>query len=111
MTALNRAAAGIGEYSDDYHNGNGQSPSPGRTVTNIAPATAVVGASVTIQVTGTGFEDDSDVAVDGVEIPTTFVSSTSIRGTYTPAAARTSVVTVGGATGSRNLTVTGAAEE
>lgn len=66
------------------------------TVTSINPATAAVGASGTITVTGTGFNTTSVVYFDGDARPTTYVSPTSITFTYATlvAPARTTHVKV-----------------
>jgi hypothetical protein len=65
------------------------------TLTGIAPATAVHGtAAVQVTLTGTGFTRFSKVRVDGVSVPFTYVSPTSLIATVTPkATAGTQLVT------------------
>lgn len=80
-------------------------------VTNVAPATAIVGAApFTLTVTGTGFTDDSVVSFDGDARPTTFVSETQLTANVASPVgpARTVAVTVStGGSASFTITATG----
>jgi len=71
---------------------------PGPTLTAISPTAVMLGASATpISLTGSGFEPDSYATIDGIAIPTTYISSTQLQATI-PAAnlttARTAAVGV-----------------
>jgi hypothetical protein len=58
------------------------------TLASIAPTTAVAvtGAVFTLTCTGTGFVSGiSKIVVDGTEVPTTFVSATSLTTSVNPA--------------------------
>lgn len=73
------------------------SPATNPTLSSIAPTTAVHGASGTdtITATGVGFTRQSVIMKDGVKVPTTFVSSTSLTAPVPKsAAAGTSSITV-----------------
>lgn len=60
---------------------------PASTLTAILPTTAVHGtAAIPVTCTGTGFTAFSIVQVDGVSVPTTYVSPTSLTATITPKA-------------------------
>lgn len=76
------------------------------------PSTGVVSTSVTLNVTGTGFDASCKVHVNGTEWPTTYVDATHLTATGTlPATAGTVPITVvgpGGESGARNFTVTDA---
>jgi hypothetical protein len=68
------------------------SPTTNPALTTIAPTTSVhATAPVTMTATGTGFNKQSKICLNGVPQPTTFVSSTSITCTATPPAAAGSV--------------------
>ncbi|WP_310391434.1 IPT/TIG domain-containing protein [Hymenobacter sp.] len=54
---------------------------PVPAITAITPNTAVAGPAISVTLTGTGFTAASVVNVDGVAIPSTFVSATQLTGT------------------------------
>ena len=55
------------------------------TITSISPTTVPEGsAAFTLQVTGTGFVSGSTVTLNGINLPTTFVSSTQLSATVAP---------------------------
>jgi len=79
---------------DDISISNYTAPAnPVPTITSITPNTAVVGSTPTVTLTGTGFTATSVVNVDGVPIPSTFVSATQLTGTV-PAGAPAGVYSV-----------------
>lgn len=55
-----------------------QAVNPAPTLAGIAPAAADQGAATVITVTGTGFVPASEVRLDGLPVPTTFVSATQL---------------------------------
>jgi hypothetical protein len=60
---------------------------PASTLTSINPTTAVHGtAAIPVTCTGTGFTPYSMVTVDGINVPTTYVSPTQLTATITPKA-------------------------
>lgn len=60
---------------------------PTVTLTGISPSTAVHGtAAIPVTCTGTNFTPYSVVQVDGVNVPTVYVSPTSLTATVTPKA-------------------------
>ena len=71
---------------------------PVPTLTSITPNSGLVNTATTVTLTGTGFAPDSTAAVNGTNIPTTYMSSTELSATI-PASAVASPGTV-------NLTVT-----
>jgi len=84
---------------------------PASTLSGLSPNTAVHGtAAIPVTCTGTGFTPYSVVRVDGVIVPTTYVSATSLTATVTPkATAGTQAVTVltnGVATAPQTFTAT-----
>lgn len=109
MNAANREAADLAEFGS-YPNDNG--PAVTGTVTAVAPSTAVAGSgSVTLAVTGTGFDEQSVIHAGGQALATTVVSDTRVTAPFTvPATAGTVTVTVFAASGSATFTVTAAAE-
>lgn len=48
------------------------------TLASISPTTSVAGEAQLVTLTGTKFEPDSIVTVNGVEVPATYVSPTSM---------------------------------
>lgn len=86
-------------------------PTPPPTLIAINPATGVTATNVAITCTGTGFVAGSQIKVDGVAIPTTVVSETSVTGTVATGAVGTRQITVSnanGTSGARPFTVTAA---
>ena len=69
-------------------------PLPRPTLVSLAPTTSVVGQPVTVTVTGTNFVDGSVVRADGANLPTVFVSATSLTVSGTPLVDGVSVITV-----------------
>jgi hypothetical protein len=64
-------------------------------LSTIAPTTiAAVAAATTVTCTGTGFIPESVIQVNGVTVPTTYVSATSLTTSYDPVAAGTTQFTV-----------------
>ncbi len=51
---------------------------PAPTLTQISPAAVPINTAATITFSGTGFTSNSTVALNGVNVPTTYVSSTSL---------------------------------
>lgn len=64
------------------------------TIPSLSPTTGVAATPVTLIVTHTGFTPDSRISVDGVNITTTYISPTEVRGSYTPASAGAKLVRV-----------------
>lgn len=58
-------------------------------LSSISPATGVVNTAATVSCNGSGFTPSSVVLVNGVARPTTFVSTTQVRVTFTPSSATT----------------------
>jgi hypothetical protein len=77
------------------------------TITNLAPATAAIGVSGALVVTGTGFSPQSKVYFDGDLRPTTYDSPTQLTSSIATLVgpARTVQVTVSTG-GSRSFTIT-----
>lgn len=68
---------------------------PAPVLTTIAPTTVSAAAgAITVTCTGTGFTTDSRIQVDGVTVPTTYVSATSLTTSYDPTVAGTTQFTV-----------------
>jgi len=79
----------------------------GSTVTSISPATAAIGASPTITVTGTLFTAQSKVIFEADQRPTTFVSATSLTATVAGLVGPARTVAVAVSTGgSKPFTIT-----
>lgn len=91
---------------DPGHGGWGRTDSadygPAPTLTGLSPNTVAASAGpTTVTATGTNFTADSTIEVDGVAVPTTFVSATSLTTSYDPTTAgakQFTVVNEGGAT-------------
>jgi hypothetical protein len=65
------------------------------TLASIAPTTVSAAAgAVVVTATGTGFIAESKIQVDGVIVPTTYVSATSLTTSYDPNTAGTTQFTV-----------------
>lgn len=84
---------------------------PASTFTGISPTTVVHGtAAIPVTCTGTGFTPFSLVYVDGVAVPTAYVSATTLTATVTPRATAgnqsLTVVTNGVSVGPQVLTNT-----
>jgi len=62
---------------------SGQNPDFQSTVTGTAPTTSAGATPTVVSVNGTKFTNKSGIVLNGVLIPTTYVSSTQIRGTFT----------------------------
>jgi len=69
-------------------------PGPVPALTSLTPATTVVAVPVPVVVAGTGFFVDSVVQVNGVAVPTTFVSDTELGFSPDVSVAGTLAVTV-----------------
>lgn len=64
-------------------------------LSSIAPTTvAAVAGPITVTATGTGFLLESIIQVDGVGVPTTYVSATSLTTSYDPTVPGTTQFTV-----------------
>lgn len=57
------------------------------TLTSLTPNTSVVNVSQTVTLTGTNFMPYSHIEIDDVDVPVTYVSSTTLRYTATPTVA------------------------
>ena len=63
-------------------------------LSSLTPSTTVIDTPVTVVVTGTGFLDGASVHVDGLAVPTTFVSDVELSFSPVVGAEGTQVVTV-----------------
>ena len=87
------------------------SPATNPTLSSISPTTAVSGATGTdtITATGVGFNPQSVIYRDGIKMPTTYVSSTSLTAPVTKrtsAGASSITVVTGGVVGTAGQTLT-----
>jgi hypothetical protein len=85
-------------------------------LSSIAPATVSAAAgAVLVTATGTGFIAESKIQVDGVIVPTTYVSATSLTTSYDPNVAGTTQFTVrnpdGKVTAAKPFTVAALADD
>lgn len=87
----------------------------GSTLGSIAPTTAVVNVATAYVLTGTNFEPDSIVKVNGTTVPSTFVSATRINvAAYTASAVGSvnfTVTTNGKTTSPKPVVITATQEE
>ncbi len=60
---------------------NTTSPASALTLMSVTPDSAVVDNAVTVQVTGSGFDNSSVIMLDGQSVATTFVNSTTVNTT------------------------------
>lgn len=92
---IRRIEDDIAAFDASYPPSVYQPPAPPPVVTTLTPNTVSAAAGpTTITVAGTGFVASSTIRVDGIAVPTVYVSATSLTTSYDPTAAGTTQFTV-----------------